>query len=107
MKKLIPILILLFVTSGFANEIEWSSGNFNMTAAQCSDSDCENDTLRLTDDVTGGGKALDIAVGCDGLTVVLTGYTIEHSGIGFSMHSDNVKIPTQLVRETGDSRWRT
>ena len=88
------LLLVLFSAAAYGNTIVWSSGSFEMTSDQCSSGDCSNDTLVISGSTitSSGGKALDIASGCDGLTCVFTGKTIYYSSIGISIHADDIRI---------------
>ena len=87
------LLLVLFSATAYGNTIVWSSGSFNMTSDQCSGGDCSDDTLITTGNISNaGGKALDIAAGCEGLTCVFTGHIIQNSSIGISMHCDEVTV---------------
>jgi len=88
------LLLVLFSAAAYGNTIVWSSGSFDMTSDQCSSGDCSNDTLVISGATitSSGGKALDIASGCDGLTCVFTGKTIYYGSIGISVHADDIRI---------------
>ena len=87
------LLLALFSTTAYGNIIQWSGGALEFTSDMCSSGDCGNDTLVTTGNIPNpGGKALDIAAGCEGLTCVFTGHTIQYSSIGISLHCGRVTV---------------